>query len=349
MSPPPTPVDCQRHPVPAAMLLARAFEEGRRLVVWAPGRDDHAHHVAVEFIHPAVTGSVALPAVTGAPPVTDDEILLMIGDDEAVPAGGPAVELFIPARSEGEIMRSYHVLWELVQLELAGEATAGGDSTDFLYPFLDGRSEAAGSADDAVGAGSADDPLQASAEAKTADSNAVAAVALEANDEVLDTVAAALVGAVEGGRRVLTMGNGGSACDAARAVRLLNATGVPAQSLSGDFAVITALANDLGSDRIFARQLEAVARSDDVLIGFSTSGTSGNLLAAFDQAKRQGLTTVGFAGYGGAGFDAHPTVDHTLAVASQSVHRIQEAQAVLLDALVGKLTTEKLTAAVARS
>jgi len=332
MSPPSTPVDCHRHPVQGATLLAQAFEQGRRLVVWAPGRDDHAHHVAVEFIHPAVTGSVALPASTGTPPVAEGEILLIIGDADAAGGRGAGAELLIPARSEAEIMTSYHLLWELVQLELADQATVDGDSTNFLYPFLDGRSD------------DADDALQASVEAKTVESTSVATAALEINAESLEAVASMLAEAMSGGGRVLTMGNGGSACDATRAVRLLTALGLPAQSLSSDFAVVTALANDLGSDRIFARQLEAVAQPGDVLIGFSTSGTSANLLAAFDQAKQQRLATIGFAGYDGAGFETHTTVDRTLAVASQSVHRIQEAQAVLLDALldalIGKLTAE---------
>lgn len=321
-------IDCAGHPVEAARWLAAAFDDGRRLAVTAPGRDDHAHHVVVEFLHPVIAGTVALPATVmpDDSPVAGDDVVLAIGGD------GPGVDLAITADGEADIMIAYHLLWELVQLELADRPEAAGDSTNFLYPFLDGR------ADDAT------EHLRASAMAKVDESRRLAVESLAANADVIDRVASVVssvaspseaTGAVPTGRgRVFTMGNGGSATDAARAVRLLSTLGVRAQSLAADYAVLSALANDLGPGRVFARQVEAVGRAGDVLIGFSTSGTSANLLAGFDEAKSRGLVTIGFAGYDGTGFASHAAVDHIVAVSSQSVHRIQEAQAVLLDAVV---------------
>jgi len=322
-------IDCSLHPVDAARHLAAAFDAGRRLVIHAPTCPDHGHHVAVEFLHPVVTGTVALPAVAGPPTGRSGDVLLAIGGD----SDRNNVELWIPGGNEATIMSAYHLLWELVQLLLTSAPEPGGDSTDFLYPFLEGDSS------------DNSDHLESSARAKTEDSLRVASEALESNIAAIASVSDLIVSTMTQGRRVLTMGNGGSACDAARAVRLLSAIGVDTQSLSADYAVVSALANDLGAERVFARQVEALGRTGDVLLGFSTSGTSANLLAAFDQAKVVGMSTVGFAGYDGEAFETHPAVEHTVAVASQSVHRIQEAQAVVLDAVVERVTAGLATKA----
>ncbi len=108
---------------------------------------------------------------------------------------------------------------------------------------------------------------------------------------------------------------------------------LPALSLVDDRAVLTALANDVGFELVFSRQLIAHARPGDVAMGFSTSGNSENLLRAFAEARRRGLLTVGFAGDRGGAMAATDDVEHCLVVASDSVHRIQEAQ----DALVLEL------------
>ena len=118
-----------------------------------------------------------------------------------------------------------------------------------------------------------------------------------------------------------------------RLARVLRSRDLPAESLCADYAVATALANDLGAERIFSRQLDAFARPGDVLVGCSTSGASRNLLAAFDQAAGMGLATVGLSGYGGGSFEGQGSVHHNLVVQSMSVHRIQEAQAALMSAL----------------
>ncbi len=322
------PIDCGRDPVEAAMWLARAFTAGRRLRVWAPGAPDHAHHVAVEFVHPVVAGTrplAAAVAASAADGAVSTDATLVIGPD------GATADLFISTdQSDTAIVRSYHVLWELVHVALehpgliGSSAPAGGDSTGFLYPFLDAAEE-----DEAALRRS----LRASADAKTRESEELARQAVEANGAALAQAAAAIGGSAGSGGRVLTMGNGGSATDAARLARLLRARGIPSESLSADYAVATALANDLGAERIFSRQLDAFSAPGDVLVGCSTSGASRNLLAAFDQASAMGLATVGLSGYGGGSFTDHPSVNHKLVVQSMSVHRIQEAQAALMSAL----------------
>lgn len=322
------PIDCGRDPVEAAMWLARAFTAGRRLWVWAPGAPDHAHHVAVEFVHPVVAGTrplAAAVAASAADRTVSTDATLVIGPD------GATADLFISTdQSDTAIVRSYHVLWELVQVALehpgliGSSAVAGGDSTGFLYPFLD-----AAEADEAALRRS----LRASADAKTRESEELSRQAVESNGAALAQAATAIGRAAGSGGRVLTMGNGGSATDAARLARLLRARGIPSESLSADYAVATALANDLGAERIFSRQLDAFAAPGDVLVGCSTSGASRNLLAAFDQASAIGLATVGLSGYGGGSFTDHPSVNHKLVVQSMSVHRIQEAQAALMSAL----------------
>jgi len=321
-------IDCGHDPVEAAMWLARAFTAGRRLSVSAPGAPDHAHHVAVEFVHPVVAGTrplAAAVAASGAGAAVPEDATLAIGAD------GDTADLFISTyQSDTAIVRTYHVLWELVQVALehpgliGSAAPAGGDSTGFLYPFLD-----AAEADET----SLRQSLRASADAKVRESEGLAQQSVESNGTVLVQAAEAIGRAAGSGGRVLTMGNGGSATDAARLARLLRARGIPAESLSADYAVATALANDLGAERIFSRQLDAFAQSGDVLVGCSTSGASRNLLVAFDQAVGMGLVTVGLSGYGGGAFVGQESVHHSLVVQSMSVHRIQEAQAALMSAL----------------
>ncbi|NND76538.1 MAG: SIS domain-containing protein [Ilumatobacter sp.] len=227
-------------------------------------------------------------------------------------------------------MQSYHLLWELVQicLEHPGlvgvEAAAGGDSTGFLYPFLD----AAEFDEDALRRS-----LVSSAAEKRAESGSVAADALQRNRHEIEAAAASIANAARQGGRVFTIGNGGSSTDAARLVRLLRAIGVEAWSLAADYAVLSALANDLGAEHVFARQLGAFTRPGDVLIACSTSGASPNLLRAFEYADTHALIGVGIAGYGGGGFAHQDGVDHRLVVESSSVHRIQEAQAAIITSL----------------
>ena len=135
------------------------------------------------------------------------------------------------------------------------------------------------------------------------------------------------------GGRLFTFGNGGSSTDAATLAALFarppEGRGLPAWSLTADQAILTALGNDVGFELVFARQLIARADAGDIAVAMSTSGSSADLTAGLREAKRRGMYTVGFAGYDGGQFAASRDVDVCFVVRSQSVHRIQESQALL--------------------
>lgn len=109
---------------------------------------------------------------------------------------------------------------------------------------------------------------------------------------------------------------------------------LPAISLTGDVAVVTAVANDVGVDNIFSRQVIAFGRPGDIAFGISTSGNSANVVAALEQAKKQGMLTVVLAGYDGGKMAKSPAVDFCIVAVSDHVPRIQEAQATAYHALI---------------
>jgi D-sedoheptulose 7-phosphate isomerase len=128
---------------------------------------------------------------------------------------------------------------------------------------------------------------------------------------------------------LFVMGNGGSSSDASHiAVEFLHpvTTGrpaLPAFDLSCDKTLMSAIANDVGYDQVFSRQVSNLIKSKDALIGVSTSGNSGNLLTAFITAKKNGVLTIGLCG-GNGGEMAKIGLDHCLIVESDSIHRTQE-------------------------
>lgn len=200
--------------------------------------------------------------------------------------------------------------------------------TGFLYPFLEGEERDAARLLDA---------LAESAAAKRVTSSALREDTLDRNEEELRTIAGEMVVRFSAGGRLFAFGNGGSATDADAAVQLFadppSGVRLPAVSLLGDTAVLTALANDISFDVVFARQLAAFGRMEDVAMGFSTSGNSENVLAGFAAAKRVGMLTVGTAGYDGGRTAASSDVDHCVVVRSDSVHRIQEVQGAVVHRL----------------
>jgi D-sedoheptulose 7-phosphate isomerase len=150
------------------------------------------------------------------------------------------------------------------------------------------------------------------------------------NERGLLGAARALARVFASGGRMFSMGNGGSSCDAAHfAVEFLHpiTTGrpsLPALNLVMDTAMLSAVGNDIGMRHVFRRQVEAHARAGDGLIGFSTSGSSENLLCAYEKAKGLGLVTLGLAGGNGGAMKTSGLVDHLLVVETDSVHRVQE-------------------------
>ena len=198
----------------------------------------------------------------------------------------------------------------------------------FLYPMLD---EQGAAAPDLLA------DLARSARAKAVQSRELRDATLAGLAPELDRAADAMADAFSAGGRLFCFGNGGSATDAAGLSALFTApahgNSLPARSLASDTAVLTALANDVGVEVLFARQLIAHGRAGDIALGLSTSGGSVNVLRAFAEGRRRGLLTVGLAGYGGGAMRSCLDLDHCLAVDGQSVHRTQEAQSALAHAL----------------
>jgi D-sedoheptulose 7-phosphate isomerase len=157
------------------------------------------------------------------------------------------------------------------------------------------------------------------------------------------------------GGRLYTFGNGGSSTDAAEvATTFLHppvGRPLPALSLAGDIAVVTALSNDVGFDVVFARQVAAFGRRCDIAFGLSTSGGSANVIRAFEEANRRGMLTVGLAGDAGGKMAELDAIDYLFIIPSPSVHRIQEAQTTLYHVLweltLGALATMETGAVTA--
>ena len=155
---------------------------------------------------------------------------------------------------------------------------------------------------------------------------------------------AACVTSIRGGGKLIFFGNGGSAADAQHLATELtirykkNRAAIAALALTTDTSALTAAGNDLGFERIFARQIEALGKPGDVAIALSTSGKSANVLAALRQAKAMELVTAAFGGKGGG--DMAPLADHLLAVPSAAAARIQEMHITLGQMLCGALEIE---------
>ena len=137
-----------------------------------------------------------------------------------------------------------------------------------------------------------------------------------------------LLETLKNGGKILLCGNGGSASDAQHIAAeftgrfVKERVGLPAIALTTDTSALTAIANDYGYDRVFSRQIEAVANSGDVLIGISTSGNSTNVINAIKQAKEQGCKTIGLSGKDGG--EMSEVCDINLVVPSDITARIQE-------------------------
>jgi D-sedoheptulose 7-phosphate isomerase len=224
------------------------------------------------------------------------------------------------------------VLWELVHVFfehrglLEGRAPrqvhdAGASS--FLYPFLDER-------EDDLEAVVED--VRRSALAKAAEVGALREQTLTENRDTLIAAARTLRARLDAGGRLLALGNGGSATDAMDAVADLRSPPHGwrrrrAIDLTEDAAILTALANDVGTELIFARQVIAHGRPGDVLLALSTSGGSANVIAALAEARTRGLGTIAMVGYDGGRIAEGGLADDVVITRSEHIPRIQEAQA----------------------
>ncbi len=202
-----------------------------------------------------------------------------------------------------------------------------------LYPFLEptpDKDPAAVLAD-----------VVASTQEKVEEIGRLRTALVEAQATRLAACATAMAERFATGGRLFTFGNGGSATDAAALAALFVAPGpghrpLPATALTDDVATLTALANDVGFDVVFARTLAAAARAGDIAFGLSTSGNSENVVRGLAVARERGLLTVGTAGYAGGAMAeaaARGQIEHMVVVPSTSVHRIQEAQTTMYHVL----------------
>lgn len=134
--------------------------------------------------------------------------------------------------------------------------------------------------------------------------------------------------ALQNGHKILLCGNGGSAADSQHIAAefvgrfVKERQGLPAIAFTTDTSILTAVGNDYGYDEVFRRQVEALGREGDVLIGISTSGNSGNVVKAFQQAKKQGVKTIAFTGMKASKMSE--LADLTLRVPAPVTARVQE-------------------------
>ncbi len=341
----------------ACSEMSERFLKGGRLLAFGRGPyATDAQHVSVEFVHPIIVGKRALPAldlsllfrpwleailraddiVMGfGPPEGDTEVgdaLIMAHERGAMtfalPGGCGSYTLDPPAPNpflhQELIEILYHTLWETVHVffehrEMGDDVGASG----FLYPFLGEEKQQTGDIVEEVAAS-----IRAKAQE---DATLRAQVAREQSDHIVNAARAIHQRLTQGGK-LIVFGNGGSATDANDFAIdcVLPPSGyrpVPAISLSMEPANLTAIANDVGVEVIFLRQMIAQARPEDVAIAISTSGGSRNLIMALEEARKRGLLTVALLGYDGGEIVRRGLAGFPLIVRSDYIPRIQEVQA----------------------
>ncbi|CAN5693290.1 hypothetical protein BH24ACT22_BH24ACT22_11470 [soil metagenome] len=345
--------------------MSRRFMAGGRLLAFGNGSaTTDAQHVSVEFVHPVIVGKRALPALALGPnfetclPIVQRPEDMVMGF--AFPERDASVERTLSAARErgaltfaltgeaGEYSFAlpdedpfviqevfevlYHVLWETVHVYFE-HREQGHDvgASSFLYPMLGSQEQ---QLEEVV------QQVQGSMLQKMEETNRMRAEAAETEAEVIAETAVAIAEQLERGGKIIAFGNGGSATDANDLVADCVAPPpgmkpVPAVSLSAESANITAIANDIGTEAIFTRQLIAHARPEDVAVGISTSGGSANILAALAEARKRGLLTVGIVGYDGGRIINEKLADHAIVVRSDYIPRIQEVQASIYHVLRG--------------
>ena len=341
----------------ACHSMSERFLRGGRLLAFGRGPyATDAQHVSVEFVHPVIVGKRALPAldlsmlfrpwletilypddiVMGfAPPQGDDEIRSALGFAHARSAltfalsgveGSYAVEAFTPdAFIHQEIIEIlYHTLWESVHVFLE-HRELGHDVGDagFLYPFLGQEKQQTRDLESEVAT---------SIGMKVQDDSKLRAQVASDQAEQIGNAALAIHERLAKGGKLILFGNGGSATDANDFAIdcVLPPSGyrpVRAISLSMEPANITAVANDVGTEVIFLRQLIAQARPEDIAIGISTSGGSRNIVMALEEARKRKLLTVALLGYDGGEIRRRQLADFPLVVQCDYIPRIQEVQA----------------------
>ena len=348
-------------------MAERFAREGRLVAFGStPADRSDARHVAVEFVHPVIVGKRALPALglagEGGPVAPQvaleaeaNDIAMAFGGDRDVlaalaaarergcltiaftPDSGAEWEFDLSWIDDGLIRQEivetlYHLLWELVHIFLdhrgllegpASRPVHDSGASSFLYPFL-------GSQETDVETVLED--VRRSMLLKADEITALRTQTLNEYAEEIVGAARVLRARLDAGGRLIALGNGGSATDAMDVVADFRTPmfGGPARralDLTEDTGIITAVANDVGSDKIFLRQVIAYGREGDVLLAMSTSGNSLSVLEALKQGRKRGMVTMAFVGYDGGNVAAQGLADHVVISRSQNIPRIQEAQA----------------------
>ena len=168
--------------------------------------------------------------------------------------------------------------------------------------------------------------------------------ALASQEDAFQKIAAAAVATLKSGGKILTCGNGGSAADAMHLAEELvghfrnHRPSLPAVSLVADATLLTCIGNDYGFDQVFSRQVEGLANTNDLLVCFSSSGNSPNILKALAAAKDKRVKSVALLGKGGG--QARGKADLEIIVANSDSGRVQEAHTLILHALLEVIERE---------
>jgi len=341
----------------ACREMSERFLRGGRLLAFGRGPyATDAQHVSVEFVHPVIVGKRALPALDLSAAFEPWLKTLLQPEDIVMgfspPEGDPdvraslewaskrgAMTFALPGRSGSYFCNSavpdafmhqelieilYHTLWETVHVffehrELGLDVGDAG----FLYPFLGKQKQQTA---DIVS------DVAASIQMKVNDDAQLREQVAAKESEKIAAAAVAIRERLNRGGKLIIFGNGGSATDANDwsidcVMPPRGRRSIPAISLSMEPANISAIANDVGTELVFQRQLIAQARPHDVAIGISTSGGSKNIVIALEEARKRKLLTVGLLGYDGGEVVRRSLADFPIVVPSDYIPRIQEVQA----------------------
>jgi D-sedoheptulose 7-phosphate isomerase len=318
------PVIVGKRALPALALTAEGGPLGEQVRLLAEPQD-----IALAFgEHPQTVGALRTARERGCLTLATARVG---AEWELVPRRLPGGE-DDPFVAQELVETLYHVLWELVHVFFEHRGLLQGRSerivhdtgaSSFLYPFL-------GEQEDDLESVVAD--VRASALDKAAEAGELRAQTLRDGEHELRDAASALRSRLDAGGRILALGNGGSATDAMDAVADLRfpPAAWPSRAaidLTEDPGILTAIANDVGQESIFSRQVIAHGRAHDALLAFSTSGGSPNVLSALAEARRRDLLTIALVGYDGGRIAAEELADHVIVTRSEHIPRIQEAQA----------------------
>jgi D-sedoheptulose 7-phosphate isomerase len=259
-------------------------------------------------------------------------------EDSCVTCGDVAVTAAVVALENGSAVVERDGAREKVAIDLVGEVTEGDtllchagvalekvpetEATGFLYPFLESEETDL----DSVLA-----DVRASTLRKGED---VIALRRGIDPRAIERCARDVRARLDRGGRLIACGNGGSSTDAQDLAADALQRGRPALALTNDVATVTAVGNDVGFDNVFARQLIAAARPEDVAVAISTSGSSPNVVVGLEEAHRRGLLTIGIAGYDGGRLAELDWLDYLFVARSDYIPRLQEAHATIYHLLL---------------